>query len=543
MNSIFRTTSRQLWFSIQKGVAAWKHAWQEDASERKPDSEISALEQRILLSASPLAIDELWITTRDDVGSSGVSELPSWTDGTVLRIGDPNLNLEPGGTSGTYSKSLELDDFADGNAIIRGLHLVSRDITVGDSDRIELLAGDVLFSTHDNETFHGTDGTSVDGGREDVMVFRPDKVGDYSAGNFFLLFEDIGGNRLQSFTLVETDTTIGDTTVHAGDLLFSTLGSEQNNIQWFQTEDVGDGSTDGDVVTLIEGDDFGLNRPIAGLDLVEEDLTLGGTNLKAGQLVVTVDQFEFVSGTFVTDSDLFVLDITATTHGSGTASADVTMLLRGSDIELADDTEDIRAISFGSSYMKPPPSATNLTQTHSYLEGTGSVPLDDIVVSDVYTDDLITVTLTLADPETGVLSADSGNGETYDSDSGVWTITGVASDVNNALADVAFLPAGENELPTTVEALVRNELGEGPAVGTINLNVISVNDPPAISLVNPENQLAEGTNISTSRKVADIEIEDDSLGDNAWSLAGADASHFEIVGRELRLRGRHDFRF
>ena len=44
--------------------------------------------------------------------------------------------------------------------------------------------------------------------------------------------------------------------------------------------------------------------------------------------------------------------------------------------------------------------------------------------------------LTLADPATGVLTAASGNGESYTAGTGVWTVTGTLAQVNAALAAV-----------------------------------------------------------------------------------------------------------
>jgi hypothetical protein len=50
----------------------------------------------------------------------------------------------------------------------------------------------------------------------------------------------------------------------------------------------------------------------------------------------------------------------------------------------------------------------------------------------------ITATLTLANPANGSLSATSGNGETYDAGTGVWTVTGDSAEVTAALSAVQF---------------------------------------------------------------------------------------------------------
>jgi len=63
-----------------------------------------------------------------------------------------------------------------------------------------------------------------------------------------------------------------------------------------------------------------------------------------------------------------------------------------------------------------------------------------------------------------------------------------------------------------------------------------VNTPPTVSLTNVTTTLPEDTNTNSAIKVADITITDDALGTNVLSLSGTDASLFEIVGIELRLK-------
>jgi len=124
------------------------------------------------------------------------------------------------------------------------------------------------------------------------------------------------------------------------------------------------------------------------------------------------------------------------------------------------------------------PMATNLTQIKNYTEGAASVTLDDIVVTDVDSGDTITTTLTLANPGYGSLTAGSGNGETYTTGTGIWTITGTVSAVNTALAAVAFVPATNNDQNTSINTHVEDASGTGPADGNITLTVTAVNDAP-----------------------------------------------------------------
>jgi hypothetical protein len=115
------------------------------------------------------------------------------------------------------------------------------------------------------------------------------------------------------------------------------------------------------------------------------------------------------------------------------------------------------------------PTATNTTQTKTYTQGASSVALDDIVVTDVDAGEVITATLTLANPAAGALT---GGGGIYSADTGVWTFTGSVGTVNTALAAVVFAPAANNAVDTTVAVSISD--GEAPAVaGTITLNIVN----------------------------------------------------------------------
>ncbi len=125
------------------------------------------------------------------------------------------------------------------------------------------------------------------------------------------------------------------------------------------------------------------------------------------------------------------------------------------------------------------PTATNLNQTKMYTEGDATVALDDIVVTDPDIGDMITATLTLVNPATGSLTT-SGTA-TYDPTTGVWMITGTVAAVNTALVAVAFTPATDNDLNTTITTRIRDSSNTGPTDGTIALNATGVNDAPTLN--------------------------------------------------------------
>jgi 6-phosphogluconolactonase (cycloisomerase 2 family) len=139
-----------------------------------------------------------------------------------------------------------------------------------------------------------------------------------------------------------------------------------------------------------------------------------------------------------------------------------------------------------------PPTASNLTNTKTYTEGAASVDLDNIVVSEVDTSpaQTLTATLTLNAATAGVLT--TAGGGTYTAGTGVWTITGTATQVNTALASVSFTPATNNDADTTITTRIRDQNAVGPADGVITLDVTPVNDPPTASNLTNTKAYTEG---------------------------------------------------
>ncbi|MCH2061639.1 MAG: hypothetical protein MK183_13535, partial [Verrucomicrobiales bacterium] len=88
----------------------------------------------------------------------------------------------------------------------------------------------------------------------------------------------------------------------------------------------------------------------------------------------------------------------------------------------------------------------------------------------------ITATLILDDPANGDLSADSGNGESYNPQTGVWVVSGSSVNVNAALAAVSFLPNEDSPESVQVSFSVEDDDQDGsaPFTGTITLNAGAV---------------------------------------------------------------------
>ena len=133
------------------------------------------------------------------------------------QLGDPDLAFDPGTTDGTLSSSLNLESLAGTDLDVDALHYVTRDLT---TPSLSLQQGDVLFSTNNQETLPSA-GTVE---RDDIILFRPDTAGDYSSGTFSVVLGGVvggggPGDDLKALTLIEQNMAFGDTTLNAGDFL------------------------------------------------------------------------------------------------------------------------------------------------------------------------------------------------------------------------------------------------------------------------------------------------------------------------------------
>ena len=90
-----------------------------------------------------------------------------------------------------------------------------------------------------------------------------------------------------------------------------------------------------------------------------------------------------------------------------------------------------------------------------------------------------------------------------------------------------------------------NTVGLSPDVLVpLTINVTDVNEPPTAVFLDPiTSSVFESTEPSAGFVVANFEVIDDALGTNTFSLIGADASTFEVVGNQLRVRSGMVFDF
>ncbi|MCW0002197.1 Ig-like domain-containing protein [Pararhizobium sp. YC-54] len=150
-------------------------------------------------------------------------------------------------------------------------------------------------------------------------------------------------------------------------------------------------------------------------------------------------------------------------------------------------------------------------------------------------------------------AADLSFSDADDSAAGVkFTVSGVASGtllVNGraaasfTAADIAagrvtFRHDGSETVKASFKVLVEdgNEDSSAPVSSVFNLTVTPVNDAPALKVTQTIAAIAENASTASARKVADLTVLDVDGGSNKLSLAGADASLFEIRDNALWLK-------
>ncbi len=126
------------------------------------------------------------------------------------------------------------------------------------------------------------------------------------------------------------------------------------------------------------------------------------------------------------------------------------------------------------------PTATNLSQTITYTEDTATAIADMVVTDPDANTFSATVSLAGGNSSLGALTAGSGNGETYNAATGVWSVTGSKASVNAALAAVSFVPVANGFANTSAAVSISD--GIAPAItGTLTINGTAVNDAPTLT--------------------------------------------------------------
>ena len=363
------------------------------------------------------------------------------------------------------------------------------------------------------------------------------------------------GNNVRDFALVENSVTVGGTTLQAGDfLMVLSSGATDKNVARFQPTTMNTSTTGGTLTTLIDGASAGIGfgQQIWGLDLVQQDATVGGRALQAGQLLITVNGNDTVgtNNLSVTAWDIFALTATAT--GIGTSSGSASLVFQGSDIGLAAGGENIDAISLKITSQPPvvtlPGAAVNYTENDpaTVLDSTATVTDPD---STNFTNGTLTVDYSAngtANDLLGIRNQGTGAGQIGVSGSNVTyggTVIGTFAGgtgttplvitfnsqstpaIAQALArNITY--ANTSDAPSTLARTVRFVVADGAGgtstAVTKTVNVTAVNDAPRIddSTVSVQANSPNGStvaNINDFNTGADTDVDGQAL---TYSITG-----------------------
>ncbi|MFZ2651434.1 MAG: DUF4347 domain-containing protein, partial [Burkholderiaceae bacterium] len=495
----------------------------------------SALADTDLVTIS-VADASLWLSTEGNATSSAGSGSLSWTDGRIVNFGDPNLSLGAGVSRGTFSVALDLwVHAADLNIDVTGLHLVSRAVTVGTTNPVDLLAGDVLFSVSANETFGGVAVT-----KEDIVLFRPTTPGDYTSGSFQVVLRNPGGtgNTVRDFALVETAVNVGGSALQAGDfLLLLSSASYDRDIWHFRPTTMGSTPTGGTLTELINGASPGINTSgdqIWGLELVQQPITLGGVSLAAGTLLVSLDgpSLAGLNLLSVQQGDIFALQV-STTGALSTATA--TMVLRSADVGLTANSERFDAIALAQRASAAPLLTLDGTAL-AYAENASATPVaPGATVSDADSTHFGGGNLSVylsnngsADDQLAILHQGNGAGQigvvgsdvffggvligsfSGGTDGSTPLVVSLNASATPAatqalLRDITYVNVSENPsvLPRTLSVVLADGSGGVSAQATRTINVSALNDAPVAAPASASG--AEDTLLSVSLTGSDVD--------------------------------------
>ncbi|MEZ6056154.1 MAG: DUF2341 domain-containing protein [Planctomycetaceae bacterium] len=295
------------------------------------------------------------LSTTDNVTNSGVSGLSNWTSGTILRLGDPGLQLGEN-TTGVLQQFGNGDNIpVDGAINIDGFHFVTTPMTLANGQ--VLLAGDVLYSANDDELYPGVDGlgnpVQIPVRNEYILRFRPLATGDYTVGEVAVVYANLGGSAdpflngmsdINGLSLIERDTVVAGVTLMAGDMLFTRSddgGGHAKNVYVYH-------ALTNTASKLINGADLGITGEIADIDLIETSVEVGGMTLASGTVLITLTANEASLGTTglsATGNDVVAVQLSQSSMTGQPTIALATIAVDGSDIAFDSSAERINALS------------------------------------------------------------------------------------------------------------------------------------------------------------------------------------------------------
>lgn len=491
-------------------------------------------------------VDALWLNSKDGATGLSIPGIPSISKAELLEFSDPNLSFEPAGTpsqttDGTFSSIIDMNlfDLTNGDIKIDAMHYVSADITIGQSTTVDLKAGDILMSSGGGaETLTSNNVQDVEKG--DVFVFRPTVVNDYTSGDFFILFDNMVKD-LHAISLVESDTVVGGTNLAKGSLIYSQSkdGSlDDKSIYVFSPIDVGESNTSGVHNLLIAGAEVGISENIHGLELIETNITLGGSALSAGSILISQNNGDVIGSNNlnVASGDIALLKITqSTVEGASpiTAEASAVLFFDGADVGLAGVKFDGIALVNVAQNSEPVVSSNPLNPT--FVEDGGAVAVFSSTSIDVIDagQNVKGISLVIDDVVDGAneqIIIDGSIIELIDGGSGTTSGQGFSYEVSLNGASYTLVLKNGNISVAAAEAMIDglgyNNADQAPGVNARTITLKSLTDTGGIANGGDDTVDLNISSTLTVVSVNDAPIADATALNLSFSEGGAPSSLF-----------------
>jgi hypothetical protein len=266
----------------------------------------------------------------------------------------------------------------------------------------------------------------------------------------------MGHTNIRGITLVEETMNVGTTVLQAGDVLLTAdSGSYDRSVMLYRATGVGDDTTSGTLSTLFDEFDpnFHVNADINSLTLLQHDMSIGGFDLKSGDLLMTFDG---------TGGQIGSNNLTVDRHKIYVMRADQTTnvvtafeLLDGHDLGLLSANERPDALDIVAPNFRPDVEQDTQNLDENTVNGT------------------LVGTVSANDPEGGTLHYAIISGNT----DGAFTIN--ASNGQITVANSTALDFETNPVFTLTVAAIDPLGAYGSAEFTVNLN--DLDDPAVIS--------------------------------------------------------------
>ncbi|MGB5325884.1 MAG: putative Ig domain-containing protein, partial [Pseudomonadales bacterium] len=244
---------------------------------------------------------------------------------------------------------------------------------------------------------------------------------------------------------------------------------------------------------ILLGEDIFQDKPI-GIELVENNYTIGGTTLQAGTLLLTMDGDKgiYADNTQLGERrDIYALTVEHTTLVNGSTSATVALLFEGADVGLDSDSESLDALSF------------------TEFQGGDSDPLLENPIPDQLATEEVAFSFSFAGNT--FFDADGSSSLTYSASlAGGGALPGWLS-FNAGTRTFSGTPLNADVGTISIAVTADDGSGGTPATSTFDIVTTNTNDDPALDNAIPDQGATEDSPFSftfNANSFSDVDVTD-----------------------------------